>query len=219
MERRPRLCPAPRRPGPRRRAARRDRLADRRRDAAERSRFRAVPNGPVRGMATCRAAGRSSSAATTASSPSVDPARGRLVTRLQRPQRPRAADAHLQRRRTAHGDCRRRRRCAAVDAAVRTTGGTSPALLPLAGCLGRCRSAPTDGRWPSRGRVGVEIVDVATLRRRAILPGHRDGPLLARFTPDGRFLVGRQLRGLGAAVVHRHLAARHAASWPATPGR
>ena len=43
--------------------------------------------------------------------------------------------------------------------------------------------------------VGIEIVDVASLRRRAILPGTETVRSLARFTPDGRFLVGGSYKG------------------------
>ena len=42
--------------------------------------------------------------------------------------------------------------------------------------------------------VGIEIVDVASLRRRAILPGTETVQLLARFTPDGRFVIGESAR-------------------------
>ena len=42
--------------------------------------------------------------------------------------------------------------------------------------------------------VGIEIVDVASLRRRAILPG-TETVRLARFTPDGRFLVASSYKG------------------------
>ena len=43
--------------------------------------------------------------------------------------------------------------------------------------------------------VGIEIVDVASLRRRAILPGTETVRSLARFTPDGRFLVAGSYKG------------------------
>ena len=53
---------------------------------------------------------------------------------------------------------------------------------------------------------GVAIVDVATLRLRTSLPAS-ESVWLAQFTPDGRFIVGGQPRGLGAALVHRNVAA------------
>ena len=42
---------------------------------------------------------------------------------------------------------------------------------------------------------GVEIVDVATLRRRIRLPESNGLMTAARFTPDGRFLVGASMSG------------------------
>jgi WD40 repeat protein len=56
-------------------------------------------------------------------------------------------------------------------------------------------SLSPDGRTLAVAAVGVEIVDVASLRRRAILPGTETVKLLARFTPDGRFLVGGSFEG------------------------
>ena len=46
---------------------------------------------------------------------------------------------------------------------------------------------PPDGR--------VEILDVPTLRRRTSLPGSETVSDLARFTPDGRFIVGGSWKG------------------------
>jgi WD40 repeat protein len=43
--------------------------------------------------------------------------------------------------------------------------------------------------------LGVEIIDVATRRRRASLPGSETVRTLARFTPDGRFIVGGSTDG------------------------
>src|SRR5207247_2240654 len=41
----------------------------------------------------------------------------------------------------------------------------------------------------------VEIVDVATRRRRTSLPGSENVTDLARFTPDGRFIVAGSWKG------------------------
>ncbi len=43
--------------------------------------------------------------------------------------------------------------------------------------------------------LGIEIIDVATLRRRTLLPRSETVKSLARFTPDGRFIVGASTDG------------------------
>ena len=43
--------------------------------------------------------------------------------------------------------------------------------------------------------LGVEIIDVATRRQRTLLPGSETVQSLARFTPDGRFIVGGSYEG------------------------
>ena len=82
------------------------------------------------------------------------------------------------------------------------------------------RSARTAARSRSRarGRGVSEILDVPTLRRRATLPGLRDrcGTSCAS-RPTGAS-DGRELEGLGAAVVDRDLRSRSAASSSGTPG-
>jgi WD40 repeat protein len=70
----------------------------------------------------------------------------------------------------------------------------SPLRYPAVGDI----SLSPDGRKlavtrPPTG--GVEIVDVATRERRATLVGARTVWDLARFTPDGRYLVGGSYKG------------------------
>ena len=75
----------------------------------------------------------------------------------------------------------------------RPVGAPRPLPLQAFGDV-RAASAPTGGLWPSRVRVGIEIVDAATVQRRAALPDPAAGAS-ARFTPDGRFLCRREPRG------------------------
>ena len=55
-------------------------------------------------------------------------------------------------------------------------------------------SLSPDGRTLAVAAVGVEIVDVATLRLRTTLPAS-ESVLLAQFTPDGRYIVGGSHEG------------------------
>ena len=96
-----------------------------------------------------------------------------------------------------------------------TVSGSEPSVSPPSSC-GGCRpgdrpgfrdaapsrrsstpprSAPTAARSPSPGRAGVEIIDTATMRRRATLPGSETVRILLRFTPDGRYVVGGSVKG------------------------
>ena len=60
---------------------------------------------------------------------------------------------------------------------------------------GTCRSAPTGGRWPSRRRAWASRSSTWPRCGAArSLPGTETVPL-ARFTPDGRFLVGGSYKG------------------------
>ena len=57
-------------------------------------------------------------------------------------------------------------------------------------------SLSPDGRtFAVTGPLGVEIIDAATMRRRATLPGSETVRGLARFTPDGRYIVGGSVKG------------------------
>ena len=160
----------------------------------ERSRFRAVPNAPVRGMAYVPG-GRSLVVGGDDGFLAIfDPARGRLLTPLQ-----------------GHSGHSLLTPTFSADGRLMATAGASDAVL-----LWRLRSerpvgrprrySPSLGAWDLSlspdGRtlavvaadVGIEIVDVASLRRRAILPG-TETVRLARFTPDGRFLVAGSYKG------------------------
>ena len=175
----------------------------------ERSRFRAVPNGPVSGMAYVPRARSLVVGGDDGFLAMFDPARGRLITPLQGHSRFVCSHA---------GSVVSR--CAghvvlgptfSADGRLMATAGAGDAVL-----LWRLRSGRPQGSprryYPSLGAwdlslspdgrtlavaavVGVEIVDVASLRRRAILPGTETVQLLARFTPDGRFLVGGSFEG------------------------
>jgi WD40 repeat protein/DNA-binding SARP family transcriptional activator len=158
----------------------------------ERSRFRAVPNAPVRGMAYMPG-GRSLVVGGDDGFLAIfDPARGRLVTRLQ-----------------GHSGRTLLTPTFSADGRLMATAGGGDAVLlwPLRSerPVGRPRryssplgagelSLSPDGRTLAVAAVGVEIVDVASLRRRAILPG-TETVRLARFTPDGRFLVASSDKG------------------------
>jgi WD40 repeat protein len=56
-------------------------------------------------------------------------------------------------------------------------------------------SLSPDGRTLAVVAVGIEVVDVASLRRRAFLPGVRGRSVVAQFTPDGRYLIGASDNG------------------------
>jgi WD40 repeat protein len=57
-------------------------------------------------------------------------------------------------------------------------------------------SLSPDGRtFVVVGAAGVEVVDVATLRSREFPPGDEKVVFLARFTPDGRYVVGGSVDG------------------------
>jgi WD40 repeat protein len=97
-----------------------------------------------------------------------------------------------------------------ADGRVMATAGAGDAVLLWTLRSGRPQGAPRryyppggawdlslspDGRTLAVAALGVEIVDVASLRRRTIVPGTETVRLLARFTPDGRFLVGGSFEG------------------------
>jgi WD40 repeat protein len=161
----------------------------------ERSRFRAVPNAPVAGMAYVPG-GRSLVVGGDDGFLAIfDPARGRLVTRLQGNRGgPLLTPAFS-------ADGRLMAAAAAGDAVLLWTlrsgrpVGRPRRYSPSLGAWGV--SLSPDGRTLAVAAVGVgiEIVDVASLRRREILPGTETVRSLARFTPDGRFLVAGSYKG------------------------
>jgi WD40 repeat protein len=121
-----------------------------------------------------------------------DPARGRLITPLQ---------GHSQVVLTP---------TFSANGQLMATAGAGDAVLLWTLRSGRPQGSPRryypsggawdlslspDGRTLAVAALGVEIVDVASLRRRTILPGSETVRMLARFTPDGRFLVGGSLEG------------------------
>jgi WD40 repeat protein len=159
----------------------------------ERSRFRAVPNAPVGGMAYVPG-GRSLVVGGDDGFLAIfDPARGRLVTPLQ-----------------GHSSQSLLTPAFSADGRLMATAGAGDAVLLWTlrseRPLGRPRryspslvawdlSLSPDGRTLAvAAEVGIEIVDVASLRRPAILPG-TETVRLARFTPDGRFLVAASDKG------------------------
>jgi WD40 repeat protein len=56
-------------------------------------------------------------------------------------------------------------------------------------------SLSPDGKTMVVVAVGVEVVDVGTLRRQAFLPGASSVQSVAKFTPDGRYVIGTSLNG------------------------
>ena len=80
---------------------------------------------------------------------------------------------------------------------------------PRASTRGDAASASLspDGRSIAvAGSTGVEIGDVATLRRRNRLPGSTGQLTVVQFSPDGRFLAAGERRRLGPRVVHEDVA-------------
>ncbi|HET6856535.1 MAG TPA: hypothetical protein VFH94_05495, partial [Streptomyces sp.] len=150
------------------------------------SNFSAVPNGPVRGMGYVPGGRLLVVGGDDGYLALVDPRRGTLVKRLR-----------------GHRDTLRAPAFSADGRLMATTSFSDPVLLWTLRSgrpVGRPRryftsldsrdvSLSPDGRTLAVASVGVEIVDVATLRLRTVLPAS-ESVLLARFTPDGRFIVG-----------------------------
>jgi WD40 repeat protein len=158
----------------------------------ERSRFRAVPNAPVAGMAYVPG-GRSLVVGGDDGFLAIfDPARGRLLEPLQGHSGPPLLTP------TFSADGRLMATVGAGDAVLLWTlrsgrpVGRPRRYSPSLGAWDL--SLSPDGRTLAVAAVGVEIVDVASLRRRAILPA-TETVRLARFTPDGRFLVAGSYKG------------------------
>ena len=183
---------AARRPGPRRRAARRDRRRSTPRRCGSVSSFRAVPNGPVRGMAYVPGGRLLVVGGDDGFLALFDPAPRPLVKRLGGHR-----DAVLTPAFSADG-----RLMATADAGDAVQLWTlragdrsaAAALLHLAGCRGV--SLSPDGRtlavaagWASRSSTWPRC---AAARR---CPAPRRSGRLRSFTPDGRFLVGGSVKG------------------------
>jgi WD40 repeat protein len=159
----------------------------------ERSRFRAVPNRPVGGMAYAPDGRSLVVGGGRGSLVIIDPSRSRLVTPLH---------GHSQ---VVLGPT------FSADGRLMATAGAGDAVLLWTLRPGRPQAPPrryypSGGAWDLSlspdGRtlsvaadVSIEIVDVTSLRRRAILPGSETVGSLARFTPDGRFLVAGSYKG------------------------
>ena len=168
------------------------------------STFRAVPRGPVRGMGYIPHTGLLVVGGDGGFLGIFDPDTGRLVQRLPA-DRPRAAglpqltglgtqvppsfsaDGRLMATADFGNNVLRWRMRA--GRAV----GTPRSYRPSAGTLDV--SLSPDGRtMVVVAGLGVEVVDVATLRRRADLPG-ASSVRSAQFTPDGRYVVGASYHG------------------------
>jgi DNA-binding SARP family transcriptional activator/WD40 repeat protein len=159
------------------------------------TRFRAVPRGPVRGIAYVPGERLLVVTGDHGFLALVEPGSGRLVARL-RGHRFTVLTPSL----SSDG-----RLMATVS------GGDTVKVWSLRSGQppGRPRSyspppevAPTDASLSPDGRslavtstLGIEILDVATLRPRLTLPGSETVRSLVRFTPDGRFVVGGSSEG------------------------
>jgi WD40 repeat protein len=163
------------------------------------STFRAVSHSPVRGMGFIPHSGRLVVGSDRGFIGIFDPDTGRLLQRL-------------------HGDRTAPVGCCATqfrvtqltpsfsaDGRVMATAsyGNDVLLWRLRGgrAIGSARrygpslgtadvSLSPDGRTMVVVAVGIEVVDVATLRRTTFLPGATAQSAVARFTPDGRYVIG-----------------------------
>src|SRR5215210_2462300 len=155
------------------------------------SNFPAVPNGPLRGMGYVPGGRLLVVGGDDGFLALVDPCRGTLVQRLR-----------------GHRGTVRAPAFSADGRLMATASAFDPVLvwtLRSGRPVGRPRryftsldsrgvSLSPDGRTLAVAAVGVEIVDVATLRRRTSLPAS-ESVWLAQFTPDGRFIVGGSHEG------------------------
>jgi WD40 repeat protein len=158
------------------------------------STFRAVPTGPVQGMAYVPGGRLLAVGGDDGFLALVDPRRGELVRRL----------------RGHSGSWVGTPSFSADGRLMATVSGYDVVLvwtLKAGQPLGRPRrfypslgaqdvSLSPDGRTLAvTTEVGIEIIDVATPLRRTLLPGSETVKLLARFTPDGRFVIGGSTEG------------------------
>jgi WD40 repeat protein/DNA-binding SARP family transcriptional activator len=157
------------------------------------SSFRAVPHGPVRGIAYMPGGRLLVVGGDNGFLVLVEPGSGRRVKRLAGHRGTVLAPSF------------------SADGRLMATlsGGDSVKLWSLRSGRprGRPRSyspaaGPTDVSLSPDGRtlavtstLGIEILDAATLRPRSTLPGTKTVRSLARFTPDGRFVVGGSAQG------------------------
>ena len=157
------------------------------------SRFRVVPAGPIRGMGYVPDGSLLVIGGLDGFLALVDPRAGRIVKRLpghhgmiSTPSF--SADGHLMATASCC-DARRPFRLYALPSG-------RPFGRPLHGPSGDISLSP-DGRTLAMTHYpgGVEIRDVPTLRRRTTLPESETVLDIARFTPDGRFIVGTSSKG------------------------
>jgi DNA-binding SARP family transcriptional activator/WD40 repeat protein len=162
--------------------------------------FRGVPRGPVFGLAFMPDGQSLAVAGGRGYLALVDPRRGTVIERLR-----------------GHGDSAVHAPTFSADGRLMLTvsGSTSPSVSATiqlwrlqagrpTGVLRRRAVAPVmdaaalspDGRTIAlTGQRGVEIIDTATMRRRATLPGSETVRTLLRYTPDGRYVVGGSYKG------------------------
>ena len=155
------------------------------------STFPVVPEGPVRGMGYVPGGRLLVVGGDEGFLALVDPHRGRIVKRL-----PGHSDTVFTPGISADG------RLMAVASGfdrvrLHSLPSGQPIGRPLRGPVGDISLSP-DGRTLSVTRPpdgGVEIRNVPTLRRRTVLPESETVWDLARFTPDGRYVVGGSYKG------------------------
>ena len=156
------------------------------------SRFPVVPTGPVLGIGYAPGGKLLAVGGDRGFLALVDPSAGRIVKRLR-----------------GHRDPVRLTPSFSADGRLMATGSAFDSVrlweLPSGRRVGRplrgvraSLSLSPDGRSLATTRPeagGVEILDVPTLRRRALLPGSEDVWDLIRFTPDGQFVLGGSWKG------------------------
>ena len=168
------------------------------------STFRAVPRGPVRGMGYVPHTGQLVVGGDGGFLGIFDPDTGRLTQRLpgDTPRGaglPQLTGLGTQVPPSFSADGRLMATADFGDNVLRWTMqegravGTPRSYRPAAGTLDVSLS-PNGRTMVVVAGLGVEVVDVATLRRRADLPG-ADSVRSAQFTPDGRYVIGASHQG------------------------